>query len=1042
MDETVNTTNKVSRYFKAGDLVRLKADPGRQGTITGKTRLRGKNVLWQVRFPDGTDYQKTVHLELVLDDDDDPVELLGLGKFGRARDLRGSITHIRLTGRLANLIYSMDTTNTDFYPYQFKPVLNFLESPSGGLLLADEVGLGKTIEAGLIWTELRSRFDIRRVLVLCPAMLREKWRDELNNRFGISADIVKPGDVLALLADFHAQQRYDYSVVCSMQGFRPRKGWNRGEKKLDAASRLARFLEECAYEEPLFDLVIVDEAHYMRNPETMTSQLGRLLRGVSEYILLLSATPIHLHNNDLFQLLNLVDEDTFSRQQDFGEILAANEPILRARDAVLGRGLTSVELAQFLEEAREHTFLENSRQIASLLETLPTNDDLADVEKRTILANRLESINLLGRAVNRTRKRDVTEWRVVREVVPEMVEMTDLENEFYRKVTEIVRDYAQETEGHEAFLSVTPQRQMSSSMPAALDAWLRKKKLSTTQLYEDFGFNRRTGELGPLTERLINSVGQTVDQDALFASDSKYARLQKMLTQYLNRHPKEKVVVFAYFRPTLLYLRRRLKTDRIDAIVLMGGQNVNKQEIIERFRKRGGPSVLLSSEVASEGVDLQFSRLLVNYDLPWNPMKVEQRIGRLDRIGQKSPQITIWNLFYKNTIDERIYKRLYERLDIFKRALGDLEAVLGDEIRKLTEDLLFGKLTPEQEEERIEQTEAALSFIKAQEERLEAEAGNLVAHGDYILNQIRAAREMQRTITREDLWNYVYDFFTKEYTGSEFTQLKTDELLFDTKLSDDAKYRFGKFLDQNQLQGTTVLANAFPRRFKCRFDNQVGRQRLGREETINQYHPLIRFVSDQIQRSGFKYYSPVSVEVHQSEIPKIKSGAYTFAVEQWSVKGIRDIEKLHVAAREYPSGVSLKSDLAEKLVTVAARVGRDWTTSKVEMDLSVAVEQIQRCFETSEHNYENYIQQIDHENNDRADVQEKALRKHHKRQLERLEELLNRYIAERREKIIPATRGRIDALNARVSQKLLEIEEGRNLKHSKREVCIGLVNVI
>ena len=118
--------------------------------------------------------------------------------------------------------------------------------------------------------------------------------------------------------------------------------------------------------------------------------------------------------------------------------------------------------------------------------------------------------------------------------------------------------------------------------------------------------------------------------------------------------------------------------------------------------------MMLSSEVASEGVDLQFSRLLVNYDLPWNPMRVEQRIGRLDRIGQTSSQITIWNIFYEDTIDERIYTRLYERLDIFRRALGDLEAVLGDEIRKLTEAPLFGKLTPEQEEARIVQTEQAL----------------------------------------------------------------------------------------------------------------------------------------------------------------------------------------------------------------------------------------------------------------------------------------------------------------------------------------------
>src|SRR5690606_10948814 len=109
-----------------------------------------------------------------------PLDMLESRRLGRPIDLRRTLTHVKLSGRLANVIYSMEATNTDFYAYQFKPVLKILESPSNGILIADEVGLGKTIEAGLIWTELRSRFDMRRLLVLCPAALREKWRRELS----------------------------------------------------------------------------------------------------------------------------------------------------------------------------------------------------------------------------------------------------------------------------------------------------------------------------------------------------------------------------------------------------------------------------------------------------------------------------------------------------------------------------------------------------------------------------------------------------------------------------------------------------------------------------------------------------------------------------------------------------------------------------------------------------------------------------------------------------------------------------------------------
>ena len=140
--------------LEPGTSVRIKTDPGRIGILTNKSRQRGDVIRWQVIFPDGGQYIPEDQLECVQEIPD-LLELLEQGKLGRSADLRRNLTHIRLSGRLANLIYSMDTTHTDFYAYQFKPVIRFLDSPGSGLLIADEVGLGKTIEAGLIWTELR-----------------------------------------------------------------------------------------------------------------------------------------------------------------------------------------------------------------------------------------------------------------------------------------------------------------------------------------------------------------------------------------------------------------------------------------------------------------------------------------------------------------------------------------------------------------------------------------------------------------------------------------------------------------------------------------------------------------------------------------------------------------------------------------------------------------------------------------------------------------------------------------------------------------------
>ena len=174
--------------YPPGTRVRLIADPGRIGVMTGRTRPRGGRTFWEIVFPGGTDWFTDQQFEIV-EQNEDPIDQLEMGRFGRVIDLRRNLTFVRLNGNLANLIYSMESTNTDFFPYQFKPVLNFLDSPSNNLLIADEVGLGKTIEAGLIWTELRSRIDSRRLMVLCPAMLRQKWYKELKEKFGISADI-------------------------------------------------------------------------------------------------------------------------------------------------------------------------------------------------------------------------------------------------------------------------------------------------------------------------------------------------------------------------------------------------------------------------------------------------------------------------------------------------------------------------------------------------------------------------------------------------------------------------------------------------------------------------------------------------------------------------------------------------------------------------------------------------------------------------------------------------------------------------------------
>lgn len=1031
-----------------GTLVRLTSDPGRRGITTGKSRSRGGRLFWQVTFPDGSGYISEKQLEIVCTEVEDALDLFRRGKFGRARDLRGAITHIRLSGRLADLIYSMETTNTDFYPYQFKPVLNLLDSPSRGILIADEVGLGKTIEAGLIWTELRSRYDTRRLMVLCPAMLREKWKMELQRRFGVTASIMDADEALQVLKEYRTGDLSEFAIIASMQGLRPNRGWNDDDSNINnrASSKLALFLSENAQDEPLLDLLIVDEAHYLRNPQSMTSRLGRLLRDVADHVALLSATPIHLKNEDLYHLLNLVDEDSFNQLHVFDDILEANAPLIRARDMIL-RG--SVELEEFLTllyEARSHMLLINNRQLRAILDNPPDKHDLRNNEYRSELAHRLEGINLLGHAVTRTRKREVTEWRVIREAVPEIVELSPAEEEFYTRVTTLVRQYCLERDAHEGFLLVTPQRQISSSMPAALREWQRRK-FELDQMYEDFGEESENGdEIGPLVQTILEKADELGDLQELWENDSKYKRLSAELKQYLKDHPKEKIVVFAYFRATLYYLQERLTTEGIESLVLVGGGKVDKYETIENFKNPKGPSVLLASEVASEGIDLQFSRVVVNYDLPWNPMKVEQRIGRIDRLGQPSPKITIWNLFYANTIDARIYERLYLRLGIFEYALGGLEAVLGEEIKKLTIDLLRGSLSTEQEEERISQTEQALSNLRDEEERLEQNANNLIAHGDYILHQVRAARELGRCITGEDLWIYIRDFFNMKYPGCEFRQLHTDDLVFEIKLSEDARFDLERFIQAHRLSGQTHITQSAFKPVRCQFKNQVPQQERGEHEIINQFHPLTRFVSESIKKSlgqsEIVHFPAVSLRLNHKEVPALLPQDYLFYVERWTVQGVRDIERMVYFARASVSNSQfLNDEEAELLVTSAARAGIDWLSAANEVDAPLLAPIIEECMDAAEKKYSEYISFIDNENNDRADLQEKTLILHLERQREKLHDVLRRHEEKGNIKMLAPTRGQIEKMETRVRDRMREIEERRKLQHHNKDVCLGLIRV-
>ena len=921
--------------FEKGDLVRLRHDHSSYGSFV-ETAKKGNRIVALVRMPKGLTRVPIDQVELVPGAPEEPAELLRREELSPPSRLRQVLAHIRLTGKLADIVYSLEATNTDFYAHQFKPVLKMLNSPTGNLLVADEVGLGKTIEAGLVWTELQARFEYRRLLVVCPAILCRKWRTELREKFDLPAEIYSKQDLLDKLQSRNEFDR-GFVAICSLQGLRPPKGWN-SEKAEEKSAQFAQFLFGKEDDEPLFDLVIFDEAHHLRNPETQNNAGAQLIKSAAEHLLFLSATPINLKNRDLFSLLNLIDPETFEDQTTLEEIISANQCLLAAREALLRESDLS-STRDLVTESLNHPLLAHSQQLLLLQKDLAELDSEAKTDERAKLAARLENSNLLANLVNRTRRRDVQDFRVHRDVRSYKAEMSERERLVYDRITDVVVDYAEDADIPAAFLRTGPQRLLASSIAAALEHWGGGE--ATSAGLEDAETDRNGDSLGgsgkhygPLVTELRAAVRTLPPPSTLAAEDSKYAELLELLREYVASHPSEKIILFSGFISTLDYLSRRLEKDGMPNTVLHSGVK-ERTKLIEQFADDKNVHILLSSEVGSEGVDLQFSRVLINYDLPWNPMRVEQRIGRIDRLGQTSKSISVLNLMHRATIDEAIYDRLFHRLKICEQALGGFEQVLGDQIDSLPRKFLAGSMTEADITAQLDQTAQAIANRLQEEEQLEQEAAGLIAHADVILQSIHSARDLNRWIRPGDLADYVGESLEQLFPGSRVTQ-SADENIFEIRLSQDARRSYVEWLENEKIRdGRKVLNGQSTHR--CVFGKPAPKKKR-RVEEITQTHPLVRFVANQVdQTDGHKLRPAVAAEISRSSLPKeisLRSGQYLTCASLWRFGASTVQELVAYSGYSIDDNRALSANEAEALTVTAAITGIPWHEAKIATDLS------------------------------------------------------------------------------------------------------------
>ncbi len=476
-------------------------------------------------------------------------------------------------GSFSELLSPASLTGVERHAYQVETVRRVLRVLRGRALLADEVGLGKTVEAIMVLREYQLRGMARRVLILVPPPLVPQWAEELATKAGI---VVRHTDEAQLRLDAAEFWRGDGVVVASLA--------------LARGARHAPLVQAAPW-----DLVIVDEAHRVKNRATLS---WKLVDGLtSRFLLLLTATPIENDLEELYQLVTLLRPGQFPSPAAFRK--------------------------QFVEP-KDPTSPKNRERLRALL---------AEVMIRNTRAQ--SGLKLPPRYVTTI-----------------AVEPEPGERALYDRVVALLRAHAADSGARRAASLLLLE---AGSSPQAAASTARRM---------------RDGEKHSSTFR-DGLAGVISEADRVSATRKATALLE------LLRAHREPALVFSRYHRTLDFLDELCTREGIPHAIFHGGLDAaRRREVVDSFRE-GAARVLLTSDAGAEGHNLQFCRLLVNFDLPWNPMVIEQRIGRLHRFGQTG-EVRVYNLCARGTVEERVLDVLDRRVHLFELVVGEMDMVLGN----------------------------------------------------------------------------------------------------------------------------------------------------------------------------------------------------------------------------------------------------------------------------------------------------------------------------------------------------------------------------
>lgn len=486
------------------------------------------------------------------------------------------IVELRLQGEeLATLddfdeLLAVDVANVDRMPHQEAVARHALSRLRGRAVLADEVGLGKTIEAGLAIKELTLRGLAKRVLIICPAPLREQWREEMNHKFDLTFDVAHNGVEVG---------KQDKLILTLQLG-------RNTIKKLTAKP---------------WDIIIVDEAHRAAGAGAVkTRELITALTTACRYAFFLTATPVQNDLLELYRLVELLRPGTFTSANDFKR--------------------------QFMKSSDPRT----------------PNDPAA-------------LRRLISSAMIRTTRAQAGVDRVQRRAIDVPVDLGPRERELYALSTDLLRNV----------------------MVDSGDA-MRRRSLALRLTASPFSMGTTAMRMAerhpnPRVRSVLNQVGHLAMDIQSSAREDKALEITR---EWVREHGR--VLIFTQHTDTVTGLLRRMSAEGLHARAFHGSMSpTERAKTIAAFRSGEAP-IMISTDAGAEGQNLQFCNCVLNYDLPWNPMRIEQRIGRVDRLTQPKDEVFVANLYARGTIDESVYQLLALKLRMFELLFGQVTTILGE----------------------------------------------------------------------------------------------------------------------------------------------------------------------------------------------------------------------------------------------------------------------------------------------------------------------------------------------------------------------------